>query len=168
MTSRRLFAILSVLLIAVVLIGGTVSAEGPILTSPVDFFGFKPGTSSKLCSWPDIKTYLQLLDKESARVVLPGHRPDGARRSPDNGDSKFGGEYSQPRILQDDTKEAGRSPRAVTDRNRGLGISSQGRLLRRRFHTFNRDRWRARNTQCNIHICSHRGQRASKKCLTTS
>ncbi len=69
MTSRRLFAILSVLLIAVVLIGGTVSAEGPILTSPVDFFGFKPGTSSKLCSWPDIKTYLQLLDKESARVV---------------------------------------------------------------------------------------------------
>lgn len=69
MTSRKLLAFLSVALIAVAIIGSTAVADEAKLTSPTEFFGFKPGTSRKLCAWPDIKNYLQLLDKESARVV---------------------------------------------------------------------------------------------------
>ena len=69
MNSRRLLAFLSVALIAVVMIGSTAAADEAQVTSPADYFGFKPGTSRKLCAWPDIKSYLQLLDKESARVA---------------------------------------------------------------------------------------------------
>jgi hypothetical protein len=70
MKRKRLSAIfLGMLLIAETFIGGVAFAEGLKLTSPTDFFGFKPGTSRKLCAWPDVKTYLQLLDKESKRVV---------------------------------------------------------------------------------------------------
>lgn len=70
MKRKRLSAIfLGMLLIIETFVGGAVFAEGLKLTSPTDFFGFKPGTSRKLCAWPDVKTYLQLLDKESKRVV---------------------------------------------------------------------------------------------------
>jgi len=62
MKRKRLSAIfLGMLLIAETFIGGAVFAEGLKLTSPTDFFGFKPGTSRKLCAWPDVKSYLQLL-----------------------------------------------------------------------------------------------------------
>ncbi len=70
MKGKRLSAVfLGLLLIAEAFIGSAVFAEDVKLTSPSAFFGFKPGTSKNLCTWPDIKNYLQLLDKESKRVV---------------------------------------------------------------------------------------------------
>lgn len=62
--------IASALILALALVSGSMMARDEAkLTSPTEYFGFKPGTSRKLCAWSDIKSYLQLLDRQSARVV---------------------------------------------------------------------------------------------------